>query len=181
METDLDLAARASKGDRRAFGELVRRHQSTVRGMTRRLSGGHQANADDLSQKAFLKAWMQIGTYSGGQFRSWLCTIAYREFLQARRKGKAQKRIIDAAKVLSFGQYQAAINGTGHDLDRALASLPHEQRIAIILCVSAGMSHGEAAIATGWPLGTVKSHVARGKTTLQASLSDYDVAQEDYS
>ena len=176
MKTDLHLANRAAKGDRRAFGELVRRHQATVRGMMRRLAGGHQADADDLSQSAFLRAWMQIGTYSGGQFRSWLCTIAYREFLQAHRKGKAQKRIIDAAKVLSFGQYQAAINGSRHDLDRALANLPDEQRIAIILCVSAGMSHGEAAIATGWPLGTVKSHVARGKTALQASLSDYDVA-----
>ena len=176
METDLYLAGRAAKGDRKAFGELVRRHQSTIRGMMRRLTCGHQADADDLSQSAFLRAWAQIGTYSGGQFRSWLCTIAYREFLQRRRKGQSQQRIVDAAKVLSFGKYQAALNGVGHDLDKALASLPEEQRIAIILCVSAGMSHSEVAWATGWPIGTVKSHVARGKTALKTRLSDYAVA-----
>lgn len=176
VETDLDLAARASKGDRNAFSELVRRHQPTVRGMTRRLSGGHQADADDLSQAAFLKAWSQIGSFAGGTFRSWVCTIAYREFLQVRRKGRAQSRIVDATKVLSFGRYQAELSGVGQDLDKALSELPNEQRIALVLSISAGLSHGEVAVATGWPIGTVKSHIARGKSALQKRLKDYDVA-----
>ena len=176
METDLDLAARASKGDRKAFSELVRRHQPTVRGMTRRLSGGHQADADDLSQAAFLKAWSQIGSFAGGTFRSWVCTIAYREFLQASRKGKANDRIIDAAKVLSLERYQSEKKGAEYDLSTALADLPDEQRIAIVLNISAGLSHAEVAAATGWPLGTVKTHISRGKKVLQERLRDYDVA-----
>lgn len=175
-ESDPDLAEKAAGGDRAAYSELVRRHQGTVRGLMRRLTGGHQADADDLSQAAFLRAWTQIGTYSGGQFRSWLCTIAYREFLQAKRKVKAQMRISDAVNALGVDISYTDTKAASVDMDNALRSLSDEQRIAIVLCVSAGMSHSEASIATGWPLGTVKSHVLRGKAALQASLVDYGVA-----
>ena len=176
METDQHLAKRACAGDRRAFTELVRRHQGVVRGMLSRLSSGHRADADDLSQAAFLRAWTQIHTYAGGQFRSWLCTIAYREFLQSRRKAKARKRLTEAAKSVVIDHVAFGQTGLARDIEKALALLSEDQRIAIVLCVSAGLTHAEASLATGWPLGTVKSHVTRGKVALQKHLSDYDVA-----
>jgi len=176
LESDPDLAAKAALGDRKAFGELVRRHQATVRGMMRRLTKGHQADADDLGQAAFLRAWTQIGTYAGGTFRSWLCTIAYREFLQARRRTAADKRTSDAAAILVAAESAPAPNGMKQDLDQALATLPDPQRVAIVLCVGAGLSHAEASMVTGWPLGTVKSHVTRGKQALRVCLTDYGVA-----
>jgi RNA polymerase sigma-70 factor (ECF subfamily) len=49
---------------------------------------------------------------------------------------------------------------------RALNTLPPEQRAAVLLCLTAGASHSEAAEALGAPLGTIKSHVARGKARL---------------
>ncbi|MEO9968819.1 MAG: sigma factor [Hyphomonadaceae bacterium] len=63
---DPDLASKAASGDRAAFTQLMQRHQATVRGMMRRLTKGNQADADDLAQATFLRAWRQIGTYSGG-------------------------------------------------------------------------------------------------------------------
>ena len=176
VDSDPDLAAKAADGDRRAFGELVRRHQVTVRGMMRRLTKGHQADADDLAQATFLRAWTQIGGYAGGTFRGWICAIAYREFLQRRRKQVAEQKTSDAVHVLADGQFQPANHGAKQDLNAALARLPEAQRVAIILCVGAGLSHSEISLATGWPLGTVKSHIVRGKQALRELLSDYGVA-----
>lgn len=173
---DPDLANKAVAGDRAAFSELVRRHQVTVRGMMRRLTKGNQADADDLAQATFLRAWRQIGTYSGGTFRSWLCAIAYREFLQVRRKTVARTRLNDAVTVLADHAAAPVASGVKRDLDQALATLPDEQRIAVVLCVGAGLSHSEASKVTGWPLGTVKSNITRGKQALRARLADYGVA-----
>lgn len=173
--SDPDLAAQAARGNREAFAELVRRHQATVRGMLRRLSG-NASNGDDLSQATFIRAWTQIKTYRGGVFRSWLCAIAYREFLQYNRRRAAQERgraLLEDATVITITRDHS---GLSHDIDRALSKLPDAQRIAVTLCVAAGLSHNEAAIATGWPLGTVKSHVTRGKAALRRILEGYGAA-----
>ncbi|MEO0981679.1 MAG: RNA polymerase sigma factor [Pseudomonadota bacterium] len=170
--TDPDLAAAAAEGDRAAFEELVKRHQGVVRSMMRKLTRGAM-DADDLAQAAFLSAWRGIRSYSGGAFRSWLCAIAYRELLQARRKRPVGREVdLEAAPDAA---YETPL-GARLDLDRALAALPEEQRVAIVLCVAAGMSHSEVSVATGWPLGTVKSHVARGKDKLKAALGAYAAA-----
>lgn len=176
LVSDPDLAAKAAAGERAAFSELVRRHQVVVRGMMRRLTKGHQADADDLAQATFLRAWQQIGTYAGRTFRSWLCTIAYREFLQARRKSTAEIRLTDAVTVLADHVAQPSPIGVKYDLDLALATLPDTQRILVVLCTGAGLSHTEASMVTGWPLGTVKSNLARGKQALRARLADYGAA-----
>ncbi|MEO1476106.1 MAG: RNA polymerase sigma factor [Pseudomonadota bacterium] len=173
--TDPDLAARAADGHTDAFETLVRRYQSTVRGMLLRLTG-NAADADDLAQSTFLKAWSQISSYGGGQFRSWLCTIAYREFLQDVRRQTSRKTLAQTLENEPEVTTLSDVSGLSHDLDRALAKLPDNQRIAVTLCVGAGLSHGEAAIATGWPLGTVKSHVNRGKAALKDFLVGYGVA-----
>ena len=62
------------------------------------------------------------------------------------------------------------------DLDRALKTLPENQRICVVLCVATGMSHSEASAATGFPLGTVKSHVNRGVAALRKQLATESVA-----
>jgi RNA polymerase sigma-70 factor (ECF subfamily) len=58
------------------------------------------------------------------------------------------------------------------DLDRVLARLKPAERICVVLCHAEGMSHAEIAAMTGWPLGTVKSHVTRGATQLRALLGE---------
>ncbi|MDJ0920598.1 MAG: RNA polymerase sigma factor [Henriciella sp.] len=174
MRSDQDLAAEAAAGDEAAFETLVRRHQAAVRGLTRRLTG-RPVEADDLAQSAFLTAWRKIGSYRGGAFKSWLCTIAYREFLQARRRHKPEVEFDESTHIIAF-DLSAARMADRLDLDRALKQLPENQRICVVLCVAAGLSHSEASRATGWPLGTVKSYVNRGVAALRQHLAAEDVA-----
>src|SRR5580658_8952645 len=83
---DLELVALAAAGGREAFGELVRRHGSAVRGLLRRM-GADTALADDLAQDAFLAAFEQIGEFRGeGAFQGWVKRIAARLYVRRWRK-----------------------------------------------------------------------------------------------
>jgi len=174
MRTDPDLAADAARGSESAFAELVRRHQARVRGMARRLTGT-ASDGDDIAQATFLTAWQKIGTYAGGTFAAWICTICYREFLQVRRRQKQEIVFDETAEIIPFDRSMAD-TGDKMDLSRALARLPEAQRICVTLCVAASLSHREASEATGWPLGTIKSHVTRGVAALRKDLAATQVA-----
>lgn len=167
--TDEDLVARVlATADRQAFGELVGRHQRLVRGLLARLSG-NRADADDLAQETFVQAWQRIATYrSEGSFKAWLCQIAYSRFLMSARKDRARGRLMEGLRADPPVLDQAkALPGASLDLDRALASLGDEERACVVLCYASGLSHAEASGVTGLPLGTVKSHVNRGRARLK--------------
>ncbi len=135
----------------------------------------NRALADDLAQDAFLRAFQKIGSFRGeGGFKSWLCRIAYREFLQARRKRMAVERAMErlaSAQEADAGQPAGADRGDAVDLDRALAELSENERTCVVLCYACGLSHAEAAETTGLPLGTVKSHVLRGRERMKALMT----------
>src|SRR5689334_14344277 len=84
---DTALVARVlASDDRHAFATLVRRHQSTVRGLLRRLTCGDAARADDLAQETFLRAYRGLASLRGSaKLSSWLLSIAYRTFLDDAR------------------------------------------------------------------------------------------------
>lgn len=174
--SDDQLVARVlANADRRAFGELVGRHQRIVRGMLARLCG-NSADADDLAQDTFVQAWQRIATYrSEGSFKAWLCKIAYSRFLMGARKDRARGRLMEGlrAEPPMLDQAEPA-RGAGLDLDRALACLGDEERACVVLCFASGLSHADASAVTGLPLGTVKSHVNRGR----AKLKDWFDRQE---
>jgi RNA polymerase sigma-70 factor (ECF subfamily) len=168
---DVELAALAATGDRRAFGELVRRHGSAVRGLLRRL-GADPATADDIAQDAFLVGFEQIADYRGeGAFGGWIKKTAARLYL---RKVKRDSRFVltetaeDAAPAASDGSGAAADR---MDLDEALKVLSKGERLCVSLCYGADWSHAEAAEVLNIPLGTVKSHVKRGLDKLKAKLA----------
>ena len=177
MRSDPDLAASAARGHEADFAELVRRHQARIRGMARRLTGS-ASDGDDIAQATFLKAWQKIGSYAGGTFSAWICTICWREYLQARRKQKIEIEFEfdETAEIIPFERSQSDEVGDQMDLTRALGNLSEAQRICVILCVASGLSHREAAEATGWPLGTIKSHVTRGVAALRKHLESSHVA-----
>lgn len=174
VQTDPDLAAAAAGGSDKAFAELVHRHQGRVRGMARRLTGS-AADGDDIAQATFLTAWRKIADYRGGKFSAWICTICWREFLQARRRQKPEITPDTTAEIVAFDLPMQRV-ADNMDLDRALKTLTDAQRVCVVMCVAAGLSHREAAEATDWPLGTVKSHVARGVVALRKQLDKTDVA-----
>jgi RNA polymerase sigma-70 factor (ECF subfamily) len=169
---DVELAALAAAGDRQAYGELVRRHGSAVRGLLRRL-GADSASADDLAQDAFMAGFEQVADYRGeGTFGAWIKKIAARLYL---KKVRRDARLIfsDNAEPVEEVMVRDASGDAASriDLDEALKALSRGERLCVSLCYGADWSHAEAAEALNIPIGTVKSHVKRGLDKLRAKLA----------
>ena len=143
--------------------------------MLQRMCRNH-ALADDLAQDAFIRAYEKINSFKGtGSFKSWLCSIAYTEFLKSARKRKSTERVMERFQSGVEDREAPRDMGNVVDLDRALATLKEDERTLVVMCYSCGLSHSEAAEATGMPLGTVKSHVNRGRAKLQAYFHEAEV------
>jgi len=156
--------------DRTAFGELVRRHQPVVRGFLRRMLGGRGDLADDLAQETFIKAHRALRGFRGGAtFSSWLCAIAANEL---RAEWRRCKRRAEFDQEESSDPQTSGDAGPGmqRDIAAGLARLSEAQRAALVLCCEHGLTHEEAAAALECPLGTLKSHLARGKARLREWL-----------
>jgi len=169
------IVSLASKGDRKAFADLVRRRQTWIRSLMRRCSG--DANlADDLSQQVFLQAWRKIRHIrEPDKFGSWLKQMAINEWLQHRRKGDALLGAEGEEGITSSRQDKTSI---GIDLDSAMARLPAPVSLCVVLSYHERMTHDEIAELTGLQLGTVKSHIRRGSKQLREMLSAYDETTE---
>ena len=170
--TDADLIARILvDDDQHAFGELVRRHQSSVRGLLRQLTRTDLALADDLAQETFLRAYKNIGSFRGeAKFSTWLYRIAYNCFREDARKRKELVGV-DETQWQSKLDPQTVVPGLRHDLMHALNLLPLQERSAVLLCCQNGLSHDEASRVLDIPLGTVKTNVLRGREKLKRTLA----------
>lgn len=169
-DDDAALIAAVRDGSARAFNTLVDRHQQAVRSFLRRLTA--QGDADDIAQETFLAVWMQAGSYRGrGSVRSWLFAIAWRK-AQSAHRSRFRLRRRDAAYHEAAAEREARPAAVDERiaLEQALAGLPVDQRAALTLCFGFGFTHEEAAQALGLPLGTVKSHVLRGRERLRGLL-----------
>ncbi len=165
------VVALASAGDDDAYGELVRRRQSQIRELLRRLCRD-AALADDLAQQAFVQAWRTIRTLKApAAFGGWLRKVAVNVWLQHVRARGA--RAESAASGLASEPSDEPATAEQIDLDRTLARLAPDVRLCIVLSYGERMSHREISEATGLPLGTVKSHIARGAARLRELLRAY--------
>ena len=161
------VAALAIAGDDAAYGELVRRRQGQIRGLLRRLCREGPL-ADDLAQQVFLQAWRKLRTLHAPEaFGGWLRKIAINAWLQYVRASPEREPQTPCNLV-----HEPAL-GERLDLDRALSQLPSAVRLCIVLAYEERMSHREIAAATQIPLGTVKSHIARGAARLRQLLRAY--------
>ena len=168
-EAALIVAAQAR--DQAAFGELVKRRQGWARALLRRMCS-NAAEADDLAQEAFIKAWERLRDLeTPAAFPGWFRRIAVTTFLMAKRRQRAVfEEIDDASPVASEGSTPEAAAGAKIDLERALARLSDAERLCVTLNHGEGLSHSEIVEMTGLPLGTVKSHVLRGTEKLRRML-----------
>ena len=166
--------------DRRAFEQLVRRHQGMVRAQLRRLLHGDEAAADDLAQETFLLAWRKLDQFRNeARFSTWLYRIAYACFLQAcRTKSWAARHAQDDA--MDELPTPAPAMDLQLDLARAMRHLSTGEQAVLLHCVQLGLSHEEAAYVLTMPLGTVKTHATRGKAKLKTWLAAWhDAASEE--
>ena len=173
MISDLELVTRVTgSNDQAAYCRLVERHQAPIRRFLRRLLAGDHGSADDLAQETFLLAFRKIHTWRGsGSFPTWLHSIAYRQFLQFSRKHSRQQVMAEVPQsTVDFGPAIEAEMLT----EKLMSLVSAEERACLTLAYAAGMSHAEVCNITRLPLGTVKSHIKRGKQKLQRWLEDND-------
>jgi RNA polymerase sigma factor (sigma-70 family) len=169
--------ALARGGDRTAFEQLVRTHQSRVRLQLRRLARGDVALADDLAQETFVQAWQHLREFRGdARLATWLHRIALTRFLQHARRPRlpiewAQP---DDMHALEPRHDPRAAEGLCRDVESALQALSEIQRLAVVHCFHLDLSHAEAAQVLGLPLGTLKSHLDRAKARLRVLLDAWN-------
>ncbi len=171
-EDDAALLAAVQEGSARAFNTLVDRHQQALRTFLRRLAS--REDADDIAQETFLAVWMRPGSYRGdGSFRSWLFAIAWRKAKEVHRsRFRLWRRQAAYQEAMADDEAPATTAEDGVALEQALARLPGDQRAALVMCIGFGFTHEEAARTLRLPLGTVKSHVLRGRDRLRALLGE---------
>jgi RNA polymerase sigma-70 factor (ECF subfamily) len=176
---DAPLIARViADDDRHAFATLVRKHQSCVRAFLLRLCCGDGALADDIAQEVFLHAYRRLDTYrSEGGFASWLFAIAYRAFASEKRRRRWGAEELREAPEVAQPATQGA-TAVSEDIARAMRHLREPERACLSLCYQWGMTHQEAADVLDFPVGTVKTHIARGKEKLREHLSAYGPKRE---
>jgi len=177
---DGQLAARVARGELAASEELVRRHQAAVRGFLRAVCYDRSA-IDDLAQETFLRAIKYAGRFDARySMRGWLLTIARRLSINHSQK---QKRRRPAAGIEPDQLQTDATNSPSSSLESqeqqtitrdavhaAMARLSEPQRVAIAMHYQQGMPLDQIAEALEMPVGTVKSHLYRGRQRMKEIL-----------
>ena len=175
-DADADLVRQSQHGDPWAFEELVRRHQQMIHALTFRMTGS-TADAEDLAQEAFIRAYAQIGSFSGGaKFSTWLYSIAVHACLNWRRSEarRSQAHADCAGELLaeqSGGKNPPTENATAQHAQAALMKLPAKQRAAIVLTIYDGLNHAEAAQVLDCSETTVSWRIFAAKRKLKKLLT----------
>jgi RNA polymerase sigma factor (sigma-70 family) len=164
---DVKLLTAVAGGSERAFNALVDRYQQSLRTFLR-----GRDDAEDIAQETFVAVWSQAKSFRGqSTVKSWLFSIGWRKAKDSQRRW-FRSSLRDAAylELSPSDQERTGVAENSHALNQALAALSLEQRAAVVLCLGLGLSHPEAAELLTCPLGTVKSHVLRGRAKLREIL-----------
>ncbi|ROQ94594.1 RNA polymerase sigma-70 factor (ECF subfamily) [Streptomyces sp. 2132.2] len=172
------LALAAREGDPDAVDRFVRALHHDVRRYVAYLSADPQS-ADDLTQETFLRALGSLHRFEGrSSARTWLLSIARRTVIDSLRHKAARPRISDRDDWQSAAERAQPRGLPGFEDGIALAELlgtiPAERRDVFVLTQVLGLPYAEAASALGCPVGTVRSRVARARTSLLELLTDAD-------
>ena len=174
------LLDRCRRGDLDAFNRLVEAYQRRVYNLCLRLLANREA-AEDATQNAFISAYRSFSSFRGGSFRAWLFRIAANACYDELRRRPRAPLSLDAP--LGPAQTPPDLPHPGEPLEErvqraelgrllqdALAALPLDQRLVVLLRDVQGLSYEEIARAARLPLGTVKSRISRARDQLRRLL-----------
>ncbi len=167
------LIEQSLSGDAEAYAALVEQHQKMIRAVTFRMTGSLD-DAEELAQDAFLRAYQQLRSFSGGsKFSTWLCKIAINLSLDWRRR-ESRRDSVHARWAADALPENSPKDGFPDELSRrvqaALDRLPAKQRAAIVLTVYENQSHAEAAKTLGCTEATVSWRVFAARQKLKKLL-----------
>ncbi len=155
-----------------AFRDLLVAELPNLRAFAASLSGSMQL-ADDLVQDTAVKAWSNQDKFQPGtSIRAWLFTILRNTYFSLYRKRGREVQDVDgvySGKIAVIGGQESHLDLA--DFREALASLPVEQREALVMIGASGLSYEEVAEISGVPVGTVKSRVNRARAKLATLLA----------
>lgn len=192
-DEDGRLMQAAQRGDLDAFNRLVDRHQRAVFNVCLRLLRDITL-AEDATQDTFVRAWSAVERFHGGLVRPWLLRIATNRAydllrVKARRPSSSLERELEeiepgwTSQAAPAEQPEAFALRTelSTALEHALAALPEDQRLAIILADVHGYPYEEVATITNVAVGTVKSRISRGRARLREQLERDSASRELFS
>jgi RNA polymerase sigma-70 factor (ECF subfamily) len=160
------------EGNPAAFEALIRAHQRMIHSLTFRMTGS-MADAEDLAQETFIRAYRQLDSYQGtAKFSSWLYRIAVNTCLNWRQRERRRDQIhTQWAESNAVAQSEPGTNKPDGEIQAALMKLPAKQRAAIVLTIYDGHNHAEAAKILGCSETTVSWRVFAARRKLKRLLS----------
>ena len=171
-----ELAARAAAGDRGALEQLLDRHADHVHAVCSRVLTDRE-DALDATQEALIAIARGIGRFDGrSSFTTWMYRVATNAALdearrlQRRPRPAADEAITRARDVAAHDAELDDVVGARLDVDHALANLPEEFRVAVVLRDLCDLDYAEIATVLAVPPGTVRSRIARGRALLREEL-----------
>jgi RNA polymerase sigma-70 factor (ECF subfamily) len=175
---EADLLAKAQGGNLFAFEEIVKRYQRRVYAVALRIVRRHEV-ADDVAQEAFIRAHQALASFDLARpFGPWISRIAANLAVNHVRSPQAREEALPQGHDETPARGQSPLDGLlereSHGvLERAMASLPAEQRAVFVLRVTEELSYQEIAEALGLSIGTVMSRLFRARERLRRSLAGY--------
>ena len=172
-DPDLPVLQRIAAGDSAACGLLVDRHLQRLHALAARILGS-SADADEVCQDAFVRAWRQAPDWTPGaaRFSSWLHQVVLnlcRDRLRGQRDTVPLEQLPEGAHENTPEQAQNQADQSTL-IRRALAQLPPRQREALLLCHFQGLSNIEAAAALALSVDALESLLARARRGLRGIL-----------
>jgi RNA polymerase sigma-70 factor (ECF subfamily) len=170
---DAELVELARAGDRDAFEALLRRHDDRMRGLAYRLLADRHA-MDDALQEAYVKAFRALHRFkAGSNFGTWLYRITYNACIDELRKRKRSPVAPEDPTDPESGRPgPERVVSASETVRAALAELPVDQRVTVVLVDGEGFDHREAAEILGVAPGTVASRLHRARATLRRILGE---------
>jgi RNA polymerase sigma-70 factor (ECF subfamily) len=159
-------------GNPEAFEALIRAHQRMIHSLTFRMTGS-MADAEDLAQETFIRAYRQLDSYQGtAKFSSWLYRIAVNTCLNWRQRELRRDQIHTRwAESNAVSESEPGAVKPDRDVQAVLMKLPAKQRASIVLTVYDGHNHAEAAKILGCSETTVSWRVFAARRKLKRWLS----------
>ena len=161
----------AAEHDQAAFAALLGRHGPMVFGVCRSVLGDAHA-AEDAFQATFLVLASRTGSIrKRGSAASWLHGVARRVAMRARSTA-ARRRVYErrAAELSRRSSNDDGWDDLGDVLHEEVQRLPEGYRTAVVLCDLEGLTEGQAAQQLGWPIGTIRTRLSRGRERLRVRL-----------